>query len=168
MDDDRGLTQNPAQMNDILHWLTCYFFALVQIGATLSISYLSWTHLHSLALRIVSSPFSGYFCGELWLWRPLDVVRIFPLQPPRSLSGHYHDRDGIIDGSAVFSETSSCLWSCLALHQTQLLVGNPPRRPEVKPGSEDLMFTAVWIIWISWKNNSPNSEIAVGVRILQV
>ena len=83
MDDDRGLTQNTAQMNDILHWLTCYFYALVQIGATLSISYLSWTHLHSLELRIVSRPFSAYFCGELW--RPLDVE--YQLSFLRSLSG---------------------------------------------------------------------------------
>ena len=83
MDDDMGLTQNTAQMNDILHWFSCYSCALVQIDATLLIFYLSWTHLHSLALRIVSSPFSAYFCAELW--RPLDVE--CQLSFPRSPSG---------------------------------------------------------------------------------
>ena len=73
MDDDRGLTQNTAQMNDILHWLTCYFYALVQIGATVSISYLSWTHLHSLALTCTTHSVSSFFC--LFLRRIVETFR---------------------------------------------------------------------------------------------
>ena len=67
MDDDMGLTQNTAQMNDILHWFSCYFCALVQIDATLLIFYLSWTHLHYAWCLVLFLLISAQNCGDLWM-----------------------------------------------------------------------------------------------------